>query len=43
VPAAEYVEFRLVTQYGSGAHDGDPADVLNYLRWCSQWERSMAR
>ena len=43
VPRADYIEFRLVTQYG-----GDPAtsgirpavhDVLDYLRWCRAWNR----
>lgn len=44
VPTREYLAFRAVTQYG-----GDPVsavasiganDVVNYLRWCRQWNRS---
>jgi hypothetical protein len=38
VPSGEYLGFRLVTQYGDAAHRPDPADVLNYLRWCRNWE-----
>ena len=38
IPSAEYLEFRLVTQYGGGhgAPLSKPAaeDVLAYLRWC---------
>jgi len=33
VPDADYVRFRLETQYGS-AQAPDPADVVSYLRWC---------
>jgi hypothetical protein len=38
LPAADYLEFRLVTQYGDERHQPDPHDVLNYLRWCKQWD-----
>ncbi|MFM2046760.1 MAG: hypothetical protein RL383_837 [Actinomycetota bacterium] len=43
VPPADYVEFRLVTQYGgeylrSGGRVV-PADVVDYLRWCRDWDR----
>ena len=34
IPPADYVSFRLQTQYGSADHRIDPADVLNYLSWC---------
>ena len=34
VPARPYLEFRSVTQYGSGDHPLEPDDVLNYLAWC---------
>jgi hypothetical protein len=34
LPPADYVAFRLQTQYGSGEHHIDAADVLNYLSWC---------
>jgi hypothetical protein len=36
VPSRAYLEFRLVTQYGSNSHPPSPADVLNYLAWCRQ-------
>ncbi|MFM7263496.1 MAG: hypothetical protein ACKO1X_07085 [Acidimicrobiales bacterium] len=44
LPPAEYVEFRLVTQYG-GQHLAsggrvDPADVVDYLEWCRKWGRN---
>jgi hypothetical protein len=43
LPPADYLEFRLVTQYG-GAHlsaggDIDPRDVLDYLSWCRDWDK----
>jgi hypothetical protein len=34
IPPAEYIRFRLVTQYGSADHHIEAADVLNYLSWC---------
>lgn len=40
VPSGEYLEFRLVTQYGDTAHRPEPADVVNYLRWCREWDRA---
>lgn len=40
VPAAEYVAFRLVTQYGTNDRAPEPLDVVNYLAWCRQWERT---
>jgi hypothetical protein len=39
VPPAEYLHFRLVTQYGDADHPVEPADVLNYLAWCKLQER----
>jgi len=36
VPPAEYLRFRLLTQYGDNGHPPAPGDVLNYLRWCRQ-------
>lgn len=38
VPDAEYVRFRLVTQYGANRRAPEAADVVNYLAWCRQWE-----
>jgi hypothetical protein len=34
LPPADYIRFRLQTQYGSVKHRIEPADVLNYLSWC---------
>lgn len=44
VPPAEYLEFRLVTQYGGG-HGAPQAgirseDVVDYLQWCKQWNQA---
>ncbi len=39
IPAREYMEFRLLTQYGDIAHRPEPRDVLNYLQWCREWDR----
>lgn len=33
LPDADYLRFRLETQYGSG-HEPEPADVITYLHWC---------
>ena len=38
IPSGEYLEFRLVTQYGDARHAWEPDDVVNYLRWCKSWE-----
>ncbi len=39
VPDAEYVRFRLDTQYGCGSAP-DPDDLVTYLRWCRDGSRS---
>lgn len=39
VPTKEYLEFRMLTQYGDNAHDAAPSDVVNFLQWCREWER----
>ena len=39
LPSGQYLEFRLVTQYGDISHRPEPEDVLNYLRWCRDWQR----
>jgi hypothetical protein len=43
VPDAEYLRFRLATQYGGDAAttvgEPDPHDVVEYLEWC----RAMGR
>jgi hypothetical protein len=43
-PSADYLDFRYVTQYG-GQHGAPQApvrveDVLDYLRWCKEWNRT---
>jgi hypothetical protein len=43
VPAGDYMQFRLETQYGSPSGQPEaprPDDVLDYLRWCRDWERT---
>ena len=44
VPPRNYMEFRLVTQYGGehGALQADirAQDVVDYLQWCKQWNRA---
>ena len=37
VPTAEYLRFRLLTQYGDSQARASPADVVNYLQWCRRW------
>lgn len=43
IPSAEYLEFRLVTQYGGGHGESlrSPvgADVVAYLRWCRDFDK----
>jgi hypothetical protein len=34
VPTREYLEFRLLTQYGDSRSRASSADVVNYLTWC---------
>jgi len=34
LPDAAYLRFRLVTQYGDGAHPPEAGDVVAYLHWC---------
>ncbi len=40
LPSSEYLEFRMITQYGDAAHRPEVADVVNYLRWCREWDRA---
>ena len=39
VPSRSYLQFRLLTQYGETSHRTAADDVLNYLRWCRDWQR----
>lgn len=40
LPQVDYLEFRLVTQYGGGHGEprGEirPVDVVDYLQWCKE-------
>jgi hypothetical protein len=36
LPPADYVHFRLVTQYGAANAPVVAEDVLNYLTWCKR-------
>ena len=40
VPSGEYLQFRLLTQYGEPDHAWQPDDVVNYLAWCRAWDRT---
>ena len=40
LPRRDYVEFRLVTQYGSKNAHIEPHDVVNYLAWCKDQDRA---
>lgn len=41
LPAEPYLHFRLVTQYGETDRPPAPKDVVDYLAWCREWERSL--
>lgn len=34
LPDPDYLQFRMVTQYGDPNHPPEAADVVSYLRWC---------
>ena len=36
LPTGDYLQFRLITQYGRADHRIDTADVVNYLAWCKR-------
>ena len=39
LPSRDYVRFRRLTQYGDPGHPVEALDVVNYLRWCAEWDR----
>ena len=39
VPSGDYLRFRMITQYGETDRPPDPADVVEYLTWCREWDR----
>jgi len=41
VPDADYMRFRLVTQYGDPDHAPEPADVVAYLHWCRTYRAAL--
>ena len=41
LPDADYMRFRLVTQYGDPAHAPEPADVIAYLHWCRAYRAAL--
>jgi hypothetical protein len=41
VPTKEYMEFRTITQYGETRRPPSADDVLDYLAWCREWDRSL--
>ena len=43
LPATDYLGFRMLTQYGDAGHRPERADVVNYLRWCRQWDQAVRR
>lgn len=43
VPAPGYLAFRAVTQYGQTDRPPTPDDVVDYLAWCREWDRSLGR
>jgi hypothetical protein len=44
LPTREYLDMRLVTQYGGTAEEArsrvEAIDVVEYLRWCRRWNRT---
>jgi hypothetical protein len=43
LPSGAYLAFRLQTQYGETGVIPEPGDVLKYLAWCREWERTGRR
>lgn len=39
LPPAEYLRFRMVTQYGDAEHVPQPDDVVSYLAWSKRQPR----
>jgi hypothetical protein len=37
LPDADYLRFRLQTQYGDPEREPDPADLVSYLHWCKSY------
>ena len=43
LPAKEYLEFRVLTQYGDTQRSPDVADVIDYLEWSRDWHSTAER
>jgi hypothetical protein len=41
LPDADYLAFRLTTQYGDPDHVPEARDVITYLEWCRANRRSL--
>ena len=42
-PDADYLGFRMETQYGSRVHAPDAVDLVSYLEWCRAQDRDRRR
>lgn len=42
LPDADYLRFRMVTQYGDPEHPPEPADVVAFLEWRRRWPAASA-
>ncbi|CAN5656871.1 hypothetical protein BH18ACT3_BH18ACT3_21820 [soil metagenome] len=40
-PPADYLAFRMLTQYGRADAAPEPRDVVNYLAWCKDMRSSV--
>lgn len=40
IPPADYLGFRLQTQYGDADAQPLGSDVVNYLQWVRMWDRA---
>jgi hypothetical protein len=40
LPSADYIRFRLLTQYGDTAATPTADDVVAYLQWSRRWPES---
>lgn len=38
LPSPDYIAFRITTQYGSPTATLEIADVIDYLKWCRDWD-----
>lgn len=43
LPSREYLAFRALTQYGETQRPPRAEDVVDYLAWCREWERTLRR